>query len=211
LFRRCFHIDRQTTILDIGSEDGSNIHNVLSGTDHDPRNVYLADVVESFVLNGVEKYGYRGLVIDESGRLPFGDRSFDIIYCSSVIEHTTVKKDEVWAYKSGRKFRVDAFEHQRAFAREIIRCGRQYFVQTPALSFPIESHTWLPLFGYLPRRFLLPAMRITNRVWVKAAQPDFNLLTQRDLKELFPCARIEKETRFGLTKSLMAIKAGNRL
>jgi hypothetical protein len=171
--------------------------------------VYLADVVESFVRSGIDQYGYHGVLIDESGALPFGDRSFDIVYCSSVIEHTTVDKNDVWSYRNGRKFRSAAFERQTAFAREIIRCGCQYFVQTPALWFPVESHTWMPFFGYLPRRLLLPAMRVTNRFWVKSAQPDFNLLAENDLKQLFPCASIERETKFGLTKSLMAIKNSN--
>ena len=40
-------------------------------------------------------------MLDESGRLPFPDDHFDIIFCSSTIEHVTVDKgvteDIVWA------------------------------------------------------------------------------------------------------------------
>jgi hypothetical protein len=205
LFRNSFSIDKTTRILDIGSEDGSNIHNVLSGTAYEPSNIVVADVVERDVASGASAYGFRGVVLDESGSLPFADGAFDIVYCSSVIEHVTVPKSDVWACRDGPAFRDVAFRRQMDFAREIIRVGRGYFVQTPARGFPVESHTWLPMFGYLPRPALLAAMGLTNRIWIKAAEPDFNLLTPHEMQKLFPHARIELEIAFGFTKSVMAI------
>jgi hypothetical protein len=41
----------------------------------------------------------------------------------------------------------------------------------------------------------------------KASIPDFNLLNEKDLAEMFPDASILKESVLGFTKSLMAIKA----
>ena len=49
----------------------------------------------------------------------------------SVIEHVTLPKSEVWTTRSGKEFRERSLAHQRAFAREIQRVGRQFFVQTP--------------------------------------------------------------------------------
>jgi hypothetical protein len=210
LFRHWFSVDKRTRILDIGSEDGSNIFNVLDGLEFDPCNVFIADIDENSVTSGRRRYGFTGVAIDEMGSLPFGPASFDIVYCSSVIEHVTVAHSEIWEHTNGRTFRDAALKHQRAFADEIRRIGKNYFVQTPAAGFPVESHTWLPLAGYLPRGFLLPTMRVANRVWPKASIPDFNLLTENDLAQMFPEAAIQKETFLGLTKSLMAVKSDKR-
>jgi SAM-dependent methyltransferase len=207
LFRKSFSIDSSTRILDIGSEDGSNIFNVLAGTEYNPTNVYIADVTETVVKGALQKYGFNAVAIDGQGFLPFDDKSFDIVYCSSVLEHVTVDSRDVWEIKEGRRFRSLAFEHQRQFADEVRRVAKQYFVQTPAVSFPIESHTWLPFAGYLPREALVPLMRVSNRWWLRISVPDFNLLGESDLRTLFPDAGIVRERAFGLTKSLMAIKS----
>src|SRR5580765_8526572 len=81
LFRESFSIDTTTRILDIGSEDGTNIFNVLAGTEHTPSNIYIADLTESVVKNGSQKHGYNAVAIDGQGFLPFDDKSFDIVYC----------------------------------------------------------------------------------------------------------------------------------
>ncbi|MFN6964212.1 MAG: class I SAM-dependent methyltransferase [Pyrinomonadaceae bacterium] len=200
-----FEIRSDTRILDLGSEDGSNIKMVLDGTPIDPANVWIADIDPQAVDHGRRAYGFRGVVIDESGKLPFDDGFFDIVYCSSVIEHVTLPKSEVWSIASGEEFRARAIQAQTRFAREIERVGRQYFVQTPASSFPIESHTWLPLLGHLPRNAMLPVMRVTNKYWIKGADPDFNLLSADEMKSLFPRATIIRERFLGMTKSIMAV------
>ena len=210
LFRRWFSVDKQTRILDVGSEDGTNIFNVLEGLEYDARNVFIADIDANSVARGQQKYRFNGIAIDEMGSLPFESASFDVVYCSSVIEHVTVKHNDIWEFTNASEFRSSAMEHQHRFAEEIKRVGKHYFVQTPAAGFPVESHTWLPLAGYLPRGYLLPTMRVANRIWPKASIPDFNLLTEQDLSQMFPDATIQKETFLGLTKSLMAVKSDKR-
>jgi len=84
--------------------------------------------------------------------------------------------------------------------------GRSYFVQTPCRTFPIESHSWLPLAGQLPRWALLPTLRVSNKVWVKKTVPDWNLLSGKQMSGLFPEAALIEERRFGFCKSIMAIK-----
>jgi SAM-dependent methyltransferase len=207
LFRRRFVIDANTTILDLGSETGANIHAVLQGTQARPQNVYIADIDARAVATGVERYGFNPVVIGESGSLPFPDQYFGIVYCSSVIEHVTVGKDQVWRIRDGRTFKSLARAHQRAFAAEIRRLGQQYFVQTPNIGFPIESHSWLPMMGYLPRRVQVPALGVTNRFWVKRTAPDWCLFNRRELAALFPEAEIVDEVSMGLTKSLMAVRS----
>lgn len=193
-------------MLDLGSENGGNIHNVLQGTDFDATNVYIADIDPAAVETGQATYGFNPVHIREDEALPFDDKFFDIVYCSSVIEHTTVPKELMWGITDQREFEKLSFERQKEFAREIVRLGKNYFVQTPSKTFPIESHTWLPLVGYLPRRFFLPVLRLSNRFWVKKAFPDFNLLGEREMHMLFPDAEVVKEKKWGLTKSIMAVK-----
>ena len=56
---------------------------------------------------------------DATERLPFDDGAFDLAYSSSVVEHVAPAR-------------------RAAFAAEVRRVARGWFVQTPAWSFPIE-------------------------------------------------------------------------
>jgi hypothetical protein len=123
-----------------------------------------------------------------------------------VIEHVTVAKDEMWEITDGPRFRSLAWERQRVFADEIRRVGKRYFVQTPNRHFIIESHSWLPFVGSFPRALFVPVIKFTNRFWIKQTIPDYNLLNVTEMKELFPDAEIVAERKFGLTKSVIAIK-----
>ena len=208
IFRNLFPLDRDTKILDLGSETGANIKAVLAGTPVRPRNVHIADIDAHAVTQGAREFGFTPVVIGEAEALPFPDGFFDIVYCSSVIEHVTVPKTIIWDLRSGREFRAASRERQKAFANEIKRLGKRYFVQTPNRHFPIESHTWLPFVGWLPRRLLIPTLRLSNLFWVKTANPDFHLLDRKEMSRLFEGARIVEERAFGLTKSLIAVNTG---
>jgi SAM-dependent methyltransferase len=207
VFRASFPwIGPETRILDLGSGDGANFARLSAGLDITPANVHSADVRAAAVQRANERYGYTPVVLEEAGRLPFPDAHFDIVYCSSVIEHVTMPKSDVWAMRNGRVFRLHAAAHQHAFAAELRRVAHAYFVQTPNRLFPIESHSWLPFIGYLPRRWLVPTLRITNRVWIKRTAPDWNLLDRNELAALFPDGEIVPEKAGGLAKSWMAIR-----
>ena len=207
LFKRLFQIDRNTTILDIGSEDGTNIRTVLEGSEYSPENIYIADLGLSVVRDGANNYGFRGVVFDGTMPLPFRDNAFDIVYCSSVIEHVNVNRSDVWEYRSGKEFSSIAIERQTRFASEISRVGRQYFIQTPAPSFPLESHTLLPFAGYLPRSLLLPVVKLSNRIWIRSSEPDFHLIGEQHLRKMLPDGEIMRETAFGLTKSFIVVRS----
>lgn len=206
LFRQIFKLDETTKILDIGSEKGININLVIAGSKVKPENVFIADIDLEAISYGRDKFGFQSVLIGESGTLPFADQGFDLVYCSSVIEHATVPKTNLWEIVSEKEFGEAAWENQKILAREIERVGRQFFVQTPARSFPIESHTWLPMYSFLPRPILLKALKFSNKYWIKQADPDFNLLDTQQMKTLFPSAEIVLEKKFGLIKSIMAVK-----
>ena len=121
-------------------------------------------------------------------QLPFPDRSFPVVFSNSVIEHVPKAL-------------------QPAFAAEIRRVGERYFVQTPNRWFPIEPHYQMPLLHFLPER----AQRALNKRFTmgfrtKGEWYETTLLTARQLSKLFPEAQIHREKRFGLTKSLMAVR-----
>lgn len=94
--------------------------------------------------------------------LPFDDGAFDLAYCSSVIEHV-------------------APAERAAFAREVKRVARGWFVQTPAFSFPVEPHALLPFAHWLPRKLRRPYWRLG----VAGDWEDIALLRRAELAVLF--------------------------
>ena len=130
----------------------------------------------------VERPGYPGPFVraDATARLPFADDEFDLVYCSSVIEHVPPAQ-------------------RAAFAAEAQRVGRAWFVQTPARSFPIEPHALLPFAHWLPARLRRPYWRLG----AAGAWEDISLLSRRELEALFGPASPE---RFGpLVKSWVCV------
>ncbi|HEV2980262.1 MAG TPA: methyltransferase domain-containing protein [Solirubrobacteraceae bacterium] len=113
---------------------------------------------------------------DAADGLPFADDEFDLVYCSSVIEHVAPAR-------------------RQAFAAEIRRVGRGWYVQTPAWSFPVEPHSLLP-----GAHWLAPRLRRTYwRLGAARAWEDIALLRRDEIERLFGPARAE---RFGpLVKS----------
>jgi ubiquinone/menaquinone biosynthesis C-methylase UbiE len=126
--------------------------------------------------------------VGDGTRLGFADHEFPVVFSSSTIEH--VPK-----------------ELQPAFAAEIRRVGRRYFVQTPNRYFPIEPHYQFPFFQFLPRRLQRAINGRFSLGWrEKGHWEDVNLLSARQLRRLFPDAEIHRERVAGLTKSLMAVR-----
>jgi len=118
---------------------------------------------------------------DAAAGLPFADGEFDLVYCSSVIEHVPPAR-------------------RAAFAAELRRVGRGWLVQTPARSFPIEPHALLPAAHWLPA----PLRRAYWRLGASGEDPDsIRLLSRSELEALFGPARAE---RFGpLVKSWVCV------
>jgi SAM-dependent methyltransferase len=193
------------TMLDLGGGDGSHIQAICNWT----RNVTVADALASELANAEAK-GFAVVLLDGTRSLPFPDKSFDIVFCNSVIEHVTGDKEQVRIWTDGSAFSKQAESHQAHFASEIDRIAKAYFVQTPYRHFPIESHTWTPMvLESLPRGFRLRVHRyLRDRSWWprRVTNVDWRLLTIRDMKRLFPRAEVVTERSFGLVKSLIAVK-----
>ena len=148
------------------------------------------------VLNLTAQSGVRGggVVMADAARLPFRDNAFDLAFSNSVIEH------------------LASSEQMAAFAGEVARVGRRYYVQTPSRWFPIEPHLMTPLIHYLPIKVQRRLLR-NFTVWgwiVRPTEKDIDehfafthLLTRRSFADLFPDAELQVETTLGLHKSFI--------
>jgi len=203
IFHSHFTIGDQTKVLDLGGHDGEYI--MTMGIDK--KNIYVADF-DKVALAKAQKSGLNIVELDESGRIPCARNDYDIIFSNSVIEHVTVDKDDMYNYKTNKMFREAAWQRQKLFAEQIIEKSDKYYVQTPYKYFIIESHSWLPvIIVLLPRKWQMGVINFFNKFWPKQTSPDWNLLTENDMRKLFPGARIVKEKSLFMTKSLIAIKA----
>jgi len=200
MFRALFPDAMNQSILDLGGGDGGHIASVVPGH----RNVTVADIDRKKLTAAEEKHAHKPRLLTESADLPFEDAEFDIVFCSSVIEHVTGPKDQVGNIRSTRAFEEQALVHQRSFAEEVRRIGRGYFVQTPYKYFFVESHTIAPGFVVLLPRAI--QLEIWKRWPFYNHVPDFSLLTVCDMKRCFPDAEIHLESVLGLTKSIMAVR-----
>jgi SAM-dependent methyltransferase len=190
------------TILDLGGGSGDYIASIVE----DRSVVTIADNDENALHQAREKYGFKTVILDGSPKLSFPDKSFDIVFCSSVIEHVTGPKDVVFRMTCGKDFRRLATQNQSIFASEIDRVSKRYFVQTPYKFFPIESHSALPIFLFLlPRRLQIWMLAFFAKVWFIDTTPDFHLLGTAELAELFPNCRVLRERFLGFTKSIIAV------
>ena len=126
----------------------------------------------------------------------FRDGEFDICFSNSVIEH------------------VGTWQDQQSMAREVQRISTRQFVQTPSRYFPIEPHFLVPGWQFLPiplRAFLLTKFKIgwmdrqPTYASALAEVKQIRLLTETEMKTLFPHASIEREKFAGFTKSFVAV------
>ncbi|HWE15546.1 MAG TPA: class I SAM-dependent methyltransferase [Solirubrobacteraceae bacterium] len=137
-------------------------------------------------ITGVDLYprpDYPGTFVqaDATRVLPFADHEFELAYTNSVIEHL---HPDAWG----------------GFAREVRRVARGWWVQTPAMSFPIEPHSLLPAAHWLPRP-------IRDWYWKLGAGSnvaEIHILRRHELEALFGPALAEKLGP--LTKSWIAFQ-----
>ncbi|MDX6648563.1 MAG: hypothetical protein QOJ97_514 [Solirubrobacteraceae bacterium] len=120
---------------------------------------------------------------DVTERLPFEDGEFDLAFSSSLIEHV-------------------APADRPAFAAELRRVARGWWVQTPAWSFPIEPHALLPGAHWLPVALRRPYWRLG----VAGAWEDIALLRRGELAELLPGGAIHAERTGPLAKSWISVR-----
>lgn len=145
-------------------------------------------------------FNVKSVIGDACRMSQYPDKSFDIVFSNSVIEH------------------LGAFDKQKEMSGEVKRIGKNFFLQTPNYWFPFEPHFLILGFQFLPLRMKAFLLRHFNLGWfskikdykesIRTAQ-SIRLLKEKELKELFEGASIVKEKFFGLTKSFIVYNFQN--
>jgi ubiquinone/menaquinone biosynthesis C-methylase UbiE len=179
---------KPVTILDIGGKVdfwvNENFHN-------------RKDVQITLLNLEAEKSDYhniRAIQGDACNLSQFKDHAFDIAFSNSLIEHLFTK------------------ENQEKMAREAMRVGKFFFVQTPNRYFPIEPHFKFPFFQFLPRVvkiFLLTRTSLINRVqydrqYAENVIREIQLMSKSEFQSLFPGCDLYEEKFAGFLKSFVA-------
>lgn len=145
---------------------------------------------------GLDKSKYE-YVAGDGCELPFDDKSFDLCFSNSVIEH------------------VGNFERQKAFAEEARRVGIHYCVQTPNRGFWFEPHLLTPFIHWLPIKH---RKRLARRfsLWGLLAKPserqaqDFaegiRLLSRNEVRQIFPDGQVATERFLFMAKSFIVYR-----
>jgi SAM-dependent methyltransferase len=143
-------LERGARVLDVGCGQiglrALEPHLDITGVDLRPRPDYPGPFVQADAAEG----------------LPFAAEEFDLVYCSSVIEHVPPVRRE-------------------PFAAELRRVGRGFYVQTPAFSFPIEPHALLPFAHWLPVALRRPYWRLG----AAGEWEEISLLRRAEMEALF--------------------------
>jgi ubiquinone/menaquinone biosynthesis C-methylase UbiE len=178
------------TILDIGGTK-----DFWNNLDVSLKNVHITLVNYDGVNNGDDSR-FTMMVGDGRSMPQFKDKSFDIVFSNSVIEH------------------VGSFPDQKKMAEEVKRIGKSYYIQTPNRYFPIEPHYQVPLFQFFPSWLkMFTVSKMTHEhdpEKLKQHVDRIHLLSGREMRTLFPDACIYREILWGLTKSFCMYKKNNQ-
>lgn len=174
LLSSVFQPRREDRVLDVGASGEVFLRYTLEDVYPYPHRIVAGGYALSEVESARRFYPAPCYAAFDGCALPFPDKSFDLVFSNAVIEHILGE---------GR---------QAAFAREVMRVGKSWFVTTPNYWFPFESHYHLPLIQFLPR----PAQREYNRLLgthiPKGEAQDLGLLSGREFGRLFPTSHIAR-------------------
>ncbi|PRY89871.1 class I SAM-dependent methyltransferase [Mongoliibacter ruber] len=188
LINKNFPADQTIHILDVG------------GTAYfwEDKNMVLEGRIKVTLLNLEQEYnlpfGIDSMSGDATDLSQFDDNEFDLVFSNSVIEH------------------LYTWKNQKKMARECMRVGKRFFIQTPNKHFPVEAHYAIPLIQYAPKKLAFMVLTKTKisrmRKWKeKDAQQyldEIRLINESEMEKLFPEANIYKEKWLGMTKSFTA-------
>lgn len=185
-FAKLFDLTDTMRIIDVGGRKS---------------NWTLIDKQPDITITNIEFSNYEDgrfhYVHTDGGKLPYPDNGFDLCYSNSVIEH------------------VGGDDARKAFAEEIRRIAPRYYVQTPNKWFFSDPHTVGAFVHWLPKRWQRKLIRWSSfwglvdrpsQAKIDALLEEINLLTESQMRSLFPDATIVKERFLGMTKSIIAIR-----
>jgi hypothetical protein len=183
-FVQRFGVTDDTTILDVGG-----VASLWEGLSVSPRVTIL-----NFKKPKKPLPAHIDFVVGDGTRIQYPDRSFDIAFSNSTIEH------------------LRDWNTQARFALEMRRVGRAYYVQTPNYYFPIEPHYLAPFIHWFAPAIQKRLVRYAtpwgwierpSRANAEAMVEEIRLLRPGEMQQLFPDGRLEREEFLGMTKSLI--------
>ncbi len=181
------HSGKPIEILDIGGTE--SYWERMNFTENDSVNITLLNLTTAPV-----KYkNFSSIKGDACDLSDFEDKKYDIVFSNSVIEH------------------LFSYENQVKMANEVRRVGKYYYIQTPNFYFPLEPHWLFPFFQFLPfntrvhltKNFNLGHYKksVTKEAAIRRVS-EVHLLTEKEMKKLFPEGKVYRENLLGLVKSV---------
>jgi len=178
-------MQKPVTILDVGGKINFWENRGIAGNTNFEITLINIEKEKSLYSNIRTKKG------DATDLSQFDDKSFDIVHSNSVIEH------------------LYNFNNQSKMASEIIRVGKKHIVQTPNKYFFIEPHYLLPFFQFIPNKlkyYILTKTKLSrlkkwDKNFAKQYIKEIRLLSEKEMKTLFPKSKIYFEKFLGMNKS----------
>lgn len=180
------------SILDVGGRSDF-WENMSDNIDINKLKITITNLEENRARD--TKYRY---IQADARKLPFRDKEFDVVFSNSVIEHIE-GSDGV------------TFTEQKKMAKEVLRVGNYFYVQTPNYWFPFEPHFLFPFFQFLPEFLKIWLIQNFSLGWFKKCNSkkqaenlikSIRLLNLKEMNSLFPFSKTFKEKIFGITKSI---------
>ncbi len=181
-------LNRPVEILDVGgrAEYWDNV-----GLDNIAHITLMNYVPEELERTEADDKMFSAVVGDARNLSDYADRSVDLVHSNSVIEH------------------VGSWDDMAAMASEVMRVGRAGWIQTPAWEFPVEPHfrtLFMHWFGGPIQRAMFSLsfekrIRKMSMATRRQSLDWINLLSYREVKELFPNQTIQIERVALLAKS----------
>ena len=163
----------------------------------EPQEETFSDLADKFAGKAEFRSG------DACNLSEYGDDEFDLAHSNSVVEH------------------VGNFPRKQQFASETQRVGRNYYVQTPNLWFPIDPHYMLPIVHWLPAPYRFKRLTYKGlgagtppmHDYAKAANyiEHTDLLDKELFLHLFPDCEFYEEKVGPLVKSFVGIRRHSKI
>ena len=187
-FSACFLNSQRIHILDLGGRP--EYWNSLHFSQMDKSEITILNVEET---KCTDKTGNFHFVIGDATNLSiYCDNSFDLCFSNSVIEHVGNNRMQI------------------KMVEEMHRVGKHVYLQTPNYWFPMEPHFGCLFFHWLPHKVKVWLLMHFALGWFPKCKSieeangivdSIHLLNYKELKALFPNARIYREKVLWMTKS----------
>jgi ubiquinone/menaquinone biosynthesis C-methylase UbiE len=172
LLESVFRPRPEDRVLDIGASGAVFLRYTFEDVYPYPQRITAGGYDPGEVLSARHNYPKPSYAVFDGCRLPFPDKSFDLVFSNAVIEHIPGQ--------------------QKQFAEEVTRVGKSWFVTTPNYWYPFETHYHLPFIQFLSRPLQREYNRLLGTHIPKGQVQDLALLSTGQLQRLFPTSRVAR-------------------